>query len=287
MNLFKIVGFSLLSLWVCAGSAELRAHTERRGSQFHSQFTNVESVGIPLNPSGDVGIKESVPQELQNRYKKWKGEVLSTEFGRKQWEHYANSKTFLLKIVVSRNRKHGAGTADFVWNDNGDLVGATITLGKNLDEGFPDPVYYPVMNSLATYNGLYEVNGDILASTKIIHEIGHVSNTEQTNGEVFQQQNRLINSYNTIFLKNGYNIRDPRLIALADELGAKPIEVWESREYQSEVKALRYILERMGGEPSYCSVLSRMQRNITAYARTHQESFQQVVREALPNSCED
>jgi hypothetical protein len=79
-----------------------------------------------------------------------------------------------------------------VWDDDGNLIAATITLGKNLDKGFPDPVYYPVMNSLATYDGLYNVDGDILASTKIIHELGHVNSTAAMNAKLFQRQNKLM-----------------------------------------------------------------------------------------------
>src|SRR5689334_5127089 len=97
----------------------------------------------------EFGIKEIVADEFQQRYQKWKSELLSTEFGRQQWDRYANNDKFLLKIVVSTDKKFGARTGDFKWDDNGRLIGATITLGKNLDRGFPDPVYYPVMNSLS------------------------------------------------------------------------------------------------------------------------------------------
>ncbi len=233
----------------------------------------------------EAGIKEIVPRAIRDRYQKWKLELLSTEFGRKQWDHYANNKEFLLTIVVSEKRKYGAGTDDFEWNDAGELVAATITLGKNLDKGYPDPVYYPVMNSLATYDGFYEVSGEILASTKFIHEIGHVDFTAKANSKVFQKQNKLIASYNSIFLKNGYNTSDPRLMELASELGGKPIEIWEAREYQSEVSALRFLMERMNREPYYCSVFSRVRRNITSFARNYKDSFAQVVEELPRNAC--
>ena len=208
--------------------------------------------------------------------------MLATEFGRQQWDAYANRKDFLLTIIVSDDRKYGAGTDDFEWDDEGNLVAATISLGKNLDKGYPDPVYYPVMNSLATYDGLYTIDGDILASTKIIHEIGHVNFTAQTNAKLFQKQNKLMASYNSIFLRNGYNTRDPRLVALADELGAKPIEIWEDREYQSEVGAMRYLMERINGESFYCSVFGRIRRNIADYARNYQNKFDTIVNSGSP-----
>lgn len=137
------------------------------------------------------------------------------------------------------------------------------------------------MNSLATYDGIYEIDGDILASTKIIHELAHVNLTAQSNAKVFQRQNKLMASYNNIFLKNGYNTRDPRLVSLATELGAKPIEIWEDREYQSEVSAMRYLLQRINHEVFYCTVLGRMKRNIAEYARNYQERFDDIVNSGL------
>jgi hypothetical protein len=233
--------------------------------------------------SDQSGIKEVIPPDARQRYENWKHELLSTEFGREQWNAYANRNDFLLTIVVSDKRKYGAGTDDFEWDNDGNLVAAKITLGKNLDKGFPDPVYYPVMNSLATYDGLYEVDGDILASTKIIHEIGHVNFTAETNAKVFQLQNRLMASYNNIFLRNGYNTSDPRLVALADELGAKPIEIWEDREYRSEVSAMRYLVERMSHESFSCSLFSRMKKNIAEYAGNYRDKFEEIV---TPNEPE-
>jgi len=232
------------------------------------------------------GIEEVVPPELKLRYKRWKDELLSTEFGRTQWESYANNKVFLLRVVVSSNRKYGAGTDDFEWDDNGTLVSATITLGKNLDRGYPDPVYYPVMNSLGTFDGIYQVSGDILASTKIVHEIGHVNFTVQANGLVFRRQNKLMASYNSIFLKNGYDTSDSRLLALATELGAKPIEIWEDREYQSEINAMRFLMERIKKEAFFCSVFHRMRRNISDYAQRYKAEFAQVPDISL-SACEN
>lgn len=232
------------------------------------------------------GIKEVVPPQLRQRYKKWKDELLSTDFGRLQWDYYSSNPNFLLKVIFSRAHKYGAGTDDFEWNETGELIGATITLGTNLDKGFPDPVYYPIMNALENYGSIFEVGGSILASTKIIHEIAHVRNTADTNSKLFQQQNKLITSYNSIFLKNGYNTTDPRLVELAEELGGNPIEIWEAREYQSEVNALRYLIERISDEPFNCSVFTRMRRNVSNYARNYKDRFQQVYDEAPPSPCQ-
>ncbi|PYT01784.1 MAG: hypothetical protein DMF63_02790 [Acidobacteria bacterium] len=277
MRLFRFVVFSFLSLILAAEAIETdawcgSAHAKDRSSQRRSTESK--------RPTS--GIVEDIPADARQRYQNWKDELLSTEFGREQWNLYANRVDFLLTIQVSDHRKYGAGTDDFKWDDEGKLVAATITLGKNLDKGFPDPVYYPVMNSLATYDGLYDIDGDILASTKIIHEIGHVNLTAVTNATVFQKQNKLMASYNSIFLKNGYNTSDPKLVALADELGAKPIEIWEDREYNSEAIAMRYLIERIDGESFSCSVFGRMKRNISDYARSFHTKFDDMVGTGIP-----
>jgi hypothetical protein len=270
MKLFGVLSFSVITLLIASLSPAVHASLMGNSGAYNDQ------VNARRKP-GDAGIREVVSQDARHRYQNWKEELLSTEFGRQEWNYYANSKDFLLTIIVSEDRKYGAGTDDFEWDDDGNLIAATITLGTNLDKGYPDPVYYPVMNSLATYDGLYEIDGDILASTKIVHELGHVTFTARTNAKLFQRQTKLMASYNNIFLKNGYNTSDPRLVSLANELGARPIEIWEDREYQSEVSAMRYLLQRINREAFYCSVLGRMKRNIASYARNYQERFDEIA----------
>ena len=232
---------------------------------------------INKTPRDDKGgIREEIPVDFRNRFDRWKSEMLSTEVGRQQWERYANNKDFTLTIVISSDWKYSAGTGEYEWDKDGKLVGATITLGKKLDKGYPDPVYYPVMNSLSAYNGLDEISGDILASTKLMHEFGHVDFTAQTDTDLFQRQNKLMASYNNIFLKNGHNVRDPRLVALQTELGGMPIDIWENREYRSEVSAMRYLMERINRESFYCSVVGRIRRNLSEYARQYQDKFDAI-----------
>lgn len=281
MRLFTLFIFSFSALVLAGHVTEVGAWAIERKDVVARRHTESRAVDDSIIRREQAGIKEVIPAGARSRYQSWKDELLSTEFGREQWNAYAKRTDFLLTIVISNDRKYGAGTDDFRWDSDGNLIAAKITLGKNLDKGFPDPVYYPVMNSLATYDGLYEVDGDILASTKIIHELGHVNFTAQTNAKIFQEQNKLMASYNNIFLRNGYNTRDPRLVALANELGAKPIEVWEDREYRSEVIAMRYLAERMSGESSSCSVFSRMKRNIADYARNYHVRFDQIIRTGL------
>src|SRR6187401_902053 len=52
----------------------------------------------------DGGIREDIPAKYRARFDKWKSELLETEFGREQWNKYANNLSFILTIVVSGNR---------------------------------------------------------------------------------------------------------------------------------------------------------------------------------------
>jgi hypothetical protein len=253
-------------------------------ASYHLKFLN-DSMTPSARRSDKTGIREVMPKGMQERFAKWKDQLLSTEFGRQQWDFYANNKNFLLTIVVSPDKKFGAGTDDYEWNDEGELVAATITLGRELDKGYPDPIYYPVMNSLSSYNEPYQISGNILASTKMAHEIGHVVFTAKMNSKLFQKQNKLMTSYYKIFLNNGYNTSDPRLVDLASQLGGNPIDIWEDREYWSEVNAMQYLAEKINKEYFYCSVFSRILRNINNYAKSYQDRFEQVAVASLPPDC--
>ena len=126
----------------------------------HGKGITTDIVKTPV----DGGIREDVPAKYRERYDRWKAELLSTAYGREQWDKYADNKNFILTIVVTGDRKKGAGTDKFLWDDAGRFVGATITLGANLDEGYPNPIYYPVLNSLASDSSAYSISGRILAA---------------------------------------------------------------------------------------------------------------------------
>ncbi len=264
----------------------LPIHTRSYHADGFRLFRSIEAV-LP-NSSGlavDTGIKEIVPKSFRTRYDKWKSELLATKIGRELWDQYAKDQRFTLKIVVTNEKKSGAGTDEYKWNDQGELVGATIFLGKDLDRGFPDPVYYPVMNSLGIANGAPNISGNLLASTKMAHELGHVRFTSEANGKVFQRQNKLIANYYNIFLKNGHDTSDPRLVTMVEELGARPIEIWEDREYWSEVVALRYLVERMDRDSSFCNVLRKITSNLNNYAAGYKERFEQLYGAHAQRYC--
>jgi hypothetical protein len=231
-------------------------------------------VNIVKTPT-DGGIKEDVPARYMARYEKWKGEFLSTEYGRQQWDSYANNKQFVLTIKVAGGRGKGAGTDKFLWDEAGNFVGATITLGAELDNGYPSPVYYPVLNSLSTDGTTYSISGRILAASKISHEIGHVNQTAKANMRALQLQSKLTPVYISIFLKNGLDTSDKKLVELAEQMGGTPTEIWESREYWSEINAMLYLKERISKEFFYCNVFNKIKQNLKEYARGYERRFAQ------------
>ena len=243
-------------------------------ANFFEDFIARNRITIIKTPI-DGGIREDVPSKYKARFEKWKTELQSTEFGRQQWDNYAGNKNFILTISVVGSRGKGAGTDKFLWDEAGNFVGATISLGSELDAGYPNPIYYPVLNSLSTDSTSYSISGRILAATKISHEIGHVNQAAKANMKFLQLQNKLMPVYISIFLKNGLDINDKKLVDLATQMGGTPVEIWESREYWSEVNAMLFLKERISKEEFYCYVFNKISRNLETYAREYEKRFGQ------------
>jgi hypothetical protein len=234
--------------------------------------TNDTTIHIVKTPT-DGGIKEEIPTKYRERYEKWKSELLTTDLGRDQWNRYADNKNFILTIVVSGSRK-GAGTDSYQWNDEGKLVGATITLSAALEDGSPPPIYYPVLNSLSADAAIY-ISSQIIAATRLSHELGHVNQTAEASMNLIQTQNKLIVQYNSIFVENGLDSHDSRLLDLAHQMNGTPVQIWESREYWSEVNAMLYLSQRISKESFYCPVFKRIRHNIEAHAKAYESRFSQ------------
>lgn len=263
-HLFSLLVFTFaISL---AAPAYLSAH-----DTYHSDSDIPEMIIVKTPVDG--GVKEEISPKYQVRYVRWKAELLATEFGREQWEKYANDKHFLLTITISSKKGKGAGTDKYMWDEAGNFVGATITLGDELNDGYPNPIYYPVMNSLSSGETSYSISGKILAAAKISHEFGHVNQTASANRSFMQLQNSLMPVYTSIFLKNGRDTRDKKLVDLAAQMGGTPVEIWESREYWSEVNALRYLNERISNEEYHCFVFNKIKQNIETYAKEYEDRF--------------
>lgn len=224
------------------------------------------------------GIREDVPVKYRERYERWKGEFLATEVGRQQWNFYQQNPNFTLTIVISSKEKNGAGTGKYEWDEAGRLVAATITLGAQIDEGYPNPIYYPVMNSLAPQESSSVVSGDVLAATKLAHELGHVRQTTKADAALFQRQAQLMTAYNKILLSNRHNTHDPRLVDLAQQMGGTPVQIWEDREYWGEVNAMLYLRDRITKDSERRALFSRIIRTVEFYASNYAERFDQVAQ---------
>jgi YD repeat-containing protein len=228
------------------------------------------------------GIKEEIPAKYLTRYQQWKEEFLSTEAGRNQWGSYQNNPNFTLNITVARENAEGATTGKYKWNDAGQLISATITLGMRLDEGYPNPIYFPVMNSLVPSESFNRIGGNTLAATKLAHEFGHVNRTGKADSTVYQLQTQLIPQYNKIFLSNGRDPNDPRLVELAEKIGGTPVQIWEDREYWGEVNAMMYLRDRVTDEGLRCTLFSKIRHSVDLYAKDYETRFLEIVR-TTPN----
>ena len=223
-------------------------------------------------------LKETIDPRYAKRYAQWKNEFLAAEIARVQWELYAKHPRLTLTITVSPHNKHGAGTGNYKWNENGELIEATIFLGSRIDKGYPSSVYYPVMNALEPYEQNQMISRNVLAAAKMAHEFGHVMKIAETPEELYKLQLKLVPIYNKIFLSNGHNVNDPRLVELAQQMGGNPVEIWEDREYWGEANAMLYLRDRMAKEGFQCRLFNRIKRMVEQYAKRYEERFTEIAK---------
>ncbi|QQS34385.1 MAG: hypothetical protein IPM50_07420 [Acidobacteriota bacterium] len=220
-------------------------------------------------------IVEDIPGQWQENYQRWKAELFSTEFGRSRWQAFETDDSFTLTVAVSDKYVRGAGTDAFEWDPNGKLIAATITLGYELELGFPEPVYYPVLHSISAISSYRKViRRGALAGAKFAHELSHVENAKLENAEEFLLQKQLMPVYVSIFLSNGQNAADKKLRELADQMGGTPVELWSAREYASELDTLDYLAERLANDRQRCLVFRRLKRNLNDYSREQSPIFE-------------
>ncbi len=246
-------------------------------TDYHGVSASSAKPAENLHLRNSSGIQEQVPEKYAARYQHWKQEFLGTDIGRQQWASYQNNPDFTLTVVITGDNPEGGTTGHYEWSAKGKLVAATITLGCRLDEGVPNPVYFPVMNSLLPTETTHNVGGETLAATKIAHEFGHVNRTAKGDAVLYQLQTQLIPQYNRIFLSNGRDARDPRLIELARRMGATPVEIWEDREYWGETNAMLYLRDRFADD-FRCLLFSRIKRSIDLYAKDYEERFVNIAQ---------
>jgi hypothetical protein len=264
-----------ISVFGLAARLDAQQRTEQRLQQAERGHALRES--RPLNSPGG-GIKEVVPAKYKERYREWKEDFLDTETGRSQWESYDQNKQFTLTITVSCDDRNGAETGKYKWNDAGELVAATIKLGCRIDEGYPNPIYYPVMNALSQRDASFITNRHILAAAKIAHEFGHIKQVMSVDGAFYRLQNQLMPVYNNILLANGRNPRDPKLVELSRQMGGTPVEIWEDREYWGEANAMLYLRDRITKESEQTALFSRIIRTVEVYAKDYRGRFDQIAQ---------
>ena len=225
------------------------------------------------------GIREVIPDKYQKRYDEWKAEFLSTDVGKAQWEMYAHHPRLALTITIGSNNSEGAGSGKYKWNETGELVAATITLGNHIDQGFPTSVYYPVMNALEPFESLKLISGNTLAAAKLAHEFGHIMKISATRQDLYSLQVQLVPVYNKIFLSNGHNVNDPRLVEIAQKIGGNPVEIWEDREYWGEANAMLFLRDRVEKEKFHCRLFAKIKRAVEEYAKNYEERFAEIAKE--------
>ncbi len=248
------------------------------GGDYHF---DIDSIALPEASRADDtggGIREEIPPKYLERYQAWKNEFLATESGRQQWQRYATDPLLKLTITVARDNAEGATTGKYKWNSSGQLIAATIVLGSRLDEGYPNPIYFPVMNSLVPTGTANDVTGNTLAATKMAHEFGHVNRTAKVDAALYQLQSQLIPQYNKIFLTNGRNPKDPKLVELAQRIGGTPVQIWEDREYWGETNAMVFLRDRFTEERQLCPIFSRIRSRVDLYAKGYERRFLEIAQ---------
>ena len=275
MTILTAVLLTPLSTGLTSSQPNLNELTDEK---LIASYHGNESTAGPVRDDQTPGIREDVAVKYRSRYDQWKKEFLSTEAGRNQWSSYQNNPNFSLHITVARDNAEGATTGKYKWNDAGQLVSATITLGVRIDEGYPNPIYFPVMNSLVPEESAIRIGGNTLAATKIAHEFGHVNRTLKTDAAIYQLQTQLMPQYNTIFLNNGRNPKDPRLMELAKRMSGTPVQIWEDREYWGEVNAMMYLRDRVTDEGMRCSLFNTIRHSVDLYAKDYELRFLEIVR---------
>jgi len=229
------------------------------------------------SPADSGGIREVIPAKYEKRYEEWKAEFLSTDIGKAQWDMYAHHPHIVLTITINGNSK-GAGSGKYKWNDSGELVAATISLGSEIERGYPSSVYYPVMNALEPFENQRLIDGSMLAATKLAHEFGHVMKISSVPRSLYDLQIQLVPVYNKIFLSNGYNVNDPRLVDIAQKIGGNPVQIWEDREYWGEANAMLFLRDRVAKEKFHCRLFGKIKQAVEEYAKDYEERFAEIAK---------
>lgn len=259
----------VIATFVCCAASATAQRVNAPSSATRSEFL--------ATPAETGGIREVIPAKYQKRYEDWKAEFLSTDIGKAQWDMYAHHPHLVLTITINSNSK-GAGSGKYKWNDSGELIAATISLGSEIERGYPSSVYYPVMNALEPFESQRLIDGSMLAATKLAHEFGHVMKISSVPRSLYDLQIQLVPVYNKIFLSNGYNVDDPRLVDIAQKIGGNPVQIWEDREYWGEANAMLFLRDRVAKEKFHCRLFGKIKQAVEEYAKDYEERFAEIAK---------
>jgi len=269
----RLIGLYVLFVVTLGAAQQIAAQ------QSASQARNATRDKYMVSATDVAGIREVIPDKYQKRYDEWKDEFLSTDIGRAQWEMYAHHPRLVLTITIISSNSEGAGSGKYKWNEAGELVSATISLGSRIDQGFPTSVYYPVMNALEPFESAKLISGNTLAAAKLAHEFGHIMKISSTRQDLYSLQVQLVPIYNKIFLSNGHNVNDPRLVEIAQKIGGNPVEIWEDREYWGEANAMLFLRDRVEKEKFHCRLFAKIKHAVEEYAKNYEERFAEIAKE--------
>ena len=255
----KTVLIASIFVFNAASAPSILAHKSHSRSSFDQGNVGKDRGrdGAVRTPT-DGGIRQEFPNKYRDRFDKWKMELISTDYGRDLWDRFAEDRSLILRIVISREEGTGAWAGEYKRDQAGRLVEATVMLGDDLDSGYPAPVYYPVLNSLKRA----QVAGPVLAAAKMAHELGHVSQAADQDSTLVQLRERLSVLYNSRLTRVGFDERDKFLTYLAKQMGGTPEQISEEKEYASELYTFRYLESRIGGTKKFCRVVRQVHRNL-------------------------
>ncbi|MBK7510694.1 MAG: RHS repeat-associated core domain-containing protein [Chloracidobacterium sp.] len=208
-----------------------------------------------IDPDGeDIQEPTGLSEEDQKAYEKWKAAYLATEAGRKTWERYQNDKNFTLNIVVadrgSDSKNRSAMVGDFKFDSDGNFIGSTMTLGRNLGKDLPgNTESYPVLSALDTQDSAK------IGASKIAHEFGHLDDLKSL-GTTFYEQQKILDAIKDRVTELGSQKRygelgtDPTLKNLNDsfqkKFGVTTTQEGINRENRGEKQAIPTIRQIFG-----------------------------------------
>ena len=224
--------------------------TEAQSSEVCLPRTNSNLSLVPYTIHTTKGlVSEYIEPKYNNRYQKWKAELLRTQFGQGLWSKYWNNQQFALSIRIGPNPggEHGAAIAGYHWNDKGHLNAATIILGPRVDSDYPDDdAQYPILASLRPGINEFALSAETVAAAKIAHEFGHIEVVAAISQRSFCLQKFLVPIWNRVFLSTG-RVSQPEIERL---MGGTPAEINAWHEVEAEAAGtVRFLGDRFPGKP--------------------------------------